>query len=231
MLSANGMRQTGAWIRWPDRRCWSAFFHASAWLMLLWVVVYGGANWLTGLHDYRVRLDTRLDGQMPFVPATAIIYLSLFPMLWLSPFVLQTPQRLKSFAWTLAALIALSGIGFLILPAEPVYAAPDAEGAIGVVFRFADWLNLDHNYLPSLHVGMAVVCAGAYSRCGPITLGVISWLWAAAITFSTLLTHQHYVADAVAGAALGFLVTRTMMSNCASGGQWKSGTSSPLARG
>jgi membrane-associated phospholipid phosphatase len=147
------------------------------------------------------------------VPSAAIVYLSLFPMLWLSLFVLHTPQRLKSFAMALALLIALSGVGFLALPAERVKLPPDVAGISGVLFHFADWLNLEHNYLPSLHVGMAVVCAYAYGRFGPRTLGVICWLWAAAIAFSTLLTHQHYVADAVAGVALGYLVARTKMSN------------------
>jgi membrane-associated phospholipid phosphatase len=180
--------------------------------MIEWVVVYGGASWITGLHDYRVRLHTPLDAQIPFVPLAAVIYLSLFPMLWLSPLVLQTPRRLRSFARALAVLIALSGIGFLALPAESIDETREARHGIGVAFRLADWLNLDHNYLPSLHVGIAVVCAFAYSRNGSRKVGVICWLWAAAIALSTLLTHQHYLADVAAGAALGFLIARFVVS-------------------
>jgi membrane-associated phospholipid phosphatase len=168
-------------------------------------VVYGGTNWITGLHNYRIQLETSVDRQIPFSPAMAIVYLSLFPMLWLSPFILQTPMRVKSFAQALALLIAISGIGFLLLPTEPIHVSEVPNGVAGEVFRFADWINLTHNSFPSLHVGMAVLCASRYSQSAPSVAAVLIWLWAMSIAISTLFTHQHNLADVVAGSALGLI--------------------------
>jgi membrane-associated phospholipid phosphatase len=190
----------------PSLRCSLRY---GVWLTIEWIAVYGGANWLTGLHDVRVRLHTRFDLQIPFVPEAALVYLSLFPMLWLSPFVLDAPQRLRSFAKRLALLITLSSIGFLILPAERIQVTRSVSGLAEAVFWFADWINLSHNYLPSLHVGMAVVAAHAFSQCARPMVKIFWWLWAAAIALSTLVTRQHYIVDVVTGAALAILICST----------------------
>jgi membrane-associated phospholipid phosphatase len=158
------------------------------------------------LHDYRVRLWTGADLAIPFVPAAAAVYLSIFPMFWISPFILHTREQLHSLAKSLAWLIVVSGIGFLLFPGGDAYRAQAPAGFVGMVFSFADGLNMTHNYLPSLHVGMAAVCAYVYSQSVSRKLAAICWLWAAAIAVSTLLTHQHYLADGITGGALGFLI-------------------------
>lgn len=172
----------------------------------LWLVVYGGACWATSLHTYRVQLHCRGDLRIPFVPEATFFYLSLFMMLWLAPFVLQTPERLRFFAVALAVLFLCSGAGFLLMPSEEVRETPVVEGLVGQVFRFADWVNLSYNNLPCLHVGMAFLCASFYSKYLSFHASALLWLWALAISLSTLLTHQHYIADVLAGAALAVLV-------------------------
>lgn len=200
------MRRDEAWMRRPDRDCWTAFICYGSLLSVLWLIVYGGADWITSLHNYRIRLHFESELHIPFVPAASIIYLSLFPMLWLSPFVLQTKKRLKLFARALAFLYVVSGIGFLIFPGKNVRQQIPSFGFIGQVSEFADWINLNYNYLPSLHVGMAVFCASIYARTAPPRIRGLFWAWAAAISLSTLFTHQHYVADVAAGGALGFAI-------------------------
>ena len=189
-----------------DAGHWRVYLLCSLWLTIEWIVVYGGANWITGLHDYRVDLHTALDSQIPFVPAAAIIYLSLFPLLWSSALVLHTPQQIRSFARAIAILFALSGLGFLIVPARQLYEVPSGPSTNGLAFQLADWINLTYNSIPSLHVGMAVVCAYFYSRLTPQMAAVGWWAWAMAIALSTLLTHQHYIVDVATGGALGFIV-------------------------
>jgi membrane-associated phospholipid phosphatase len=192
---------------WPNRAVWRTFVQCSAWLTLEWVIVYGGANWIAGLHSYRVPLETAMDRQIPFVPQASFIYLSLFPMLWLAPFRLQTPGELRRFAAALGWLIAIAGIGFLVLPSQAVRSTPSVAGISGPIFQFADWINLSFNYLPSLHVGMAVVCARAYASLTSPMLTTGFSLWAAAIIVSTLLTHQHFIVDIVVGVACGMIAT------------------------
>jgi membrane-associated phospholipid phosphatase len=192
---------------WPDRNRVAVFIGYGSLLCVLWVIIYGGASWFTGLHDYRIRLGWNEDSYIPFLPEMAVIYLSLFPMIWLSLFILPTTADIKQFARTLVWLFVISGIGFLILPGQTFASAKSVEGHVQPVFEFADWINLEHNYLPSLHVGMAVVCAYAYGRQLSRRVAGFIWVWAAAVAFSTLLTHQHYLADVVAGGVVGWIVS------------------------
>lgn len=173
---------------------------------LVWFVVYSGMSYLTRWHAYRVRLWTEIDMRIPFVPDASLVYLSLFPMLWLSALVLDTRTRLRSFANALTGLILLSGAGFLLFPCDDARAMETNSVTMRPWFRFADQVNLSHNYLPSLHVGMAVVCAYTYSQFAALKMRTIYWCWAIAIGASTLVTHQHYLADVVTGAALGYFV-------------------------
>lgn len=189
-------------LRWPSAAGWSIFFGRGALLVLLWIAVYGGADLLAARHEYRVRVHFDFELGMPFWPQFAAAYLSLLPMLWLSPFVLHQQERLRRFAADLAWLIAISGIGFVLLPATPAYPAPAVSAGSPAIFQVADRLNLDFNMLPSLHVGMAVLCAATYSRQAGKVATAGFWIWAFAISASTLVTHQHHVADVVAGAAV-----------------------------
>lgn len=192
---------------WTDRDRVAAFLGYGSLLCVLWVVVYGGTSWLTGLHSYRIDFGWNEESYVPFLPEMAVIYLSLFPMVWLSLFILPTPADIKQFAVTLACLFVVSGIGFLVFPGRTYSLVESAIGPIQPVFEFADWINLEHNYLPSLHVGMAVVCAYAYGRQLSRRVAGFIWAWAAAVALSTLLTHQHYLADVVAGGVVGLMIS------------------------
>jgi membrane-associated phospholipid phosphatase len=202
----------GRWI-WPSRDVWVAFLQYAVLIQLLWILIYGGCSWLTSQHTIRVSLSTPIDSKILIVPWTAAIYLSLGPMLWISPFILRSRDKLENFARALAWLIIISGIGFLLVPADGPPLPYDAAKRHNLLLLFADRINLDHNLFPSLHVGMAVVCASVYAtRIRPAT-AVLLWLWAAAIAASTLLIMQHYAADVVAGALLGIVVAnRTLIA-------------------
>jgi len=60
--------------------------------------------------------------------------------------------------------------------------------------------------LPSLHVGMAVVCAVVYSAEFACKYTTMIWAWTLAISVSTLFTHEHHLFDVTAGGALGFVI-------------------------
>jgi membrane-associated phospholipid phosphatase len=175
-------------------------------VFLLWLAIYGGADWITSLHNYRIPLRTRFDSAIPSMPAAAIVYLSLFPMLWLSPFVLRTAGQLRVFALALATVILISGIGFVLVPAEPIDIGSVETDLQGRVFQFADWINLKYNSFPSLHVAMAFLCAASFSCSKSAAIGIFFWLWASMIALSTLLTRQHHIGDVIAGGLLGAMV-------------------------
>jgi membrane-associated phospholipid phosphatase len=193
---------------WPSRERWTAFLRYAVLVQVLWIAVYGGCSWLTAKHSVRWSLAMPIDAQIPLVPWTAGVYLSLGPMLWLSPFILRSPFELRALASGLAWLIILSAIGFLLLPADEPFRSSALQEVDNSLFQLSDRVNLQHNLFPSLHVGWAVFCAGAYASHTRPAAGAFFYLWAAAIATSTLLTRQHYLADVIAGALLGAAALR-----------------------
>jgi len=187
----------------PGRVEIAAFCRETFWVTALWLVVYGGASWIASLHTYRVRLWTDAELAIPFIPAASGVYLSLLPMLWLSPLVLRSTMELKKLSKAITVAIFVSGPGFILLPSLPAY-PPHRADAEGSIFRFADAVNLQYNMCPSLHVAMAVAAAYTYAFHSPQRVKCLWWLWAAAITVSTLLTHQHHIIDALAGGIVGW---------------------------
>jgi membrane-associated phospholipid phosphatase len=176
----------------------------------LWfALVYGGADFLTARRSFRVRLHFDAELAVPFVPAAVLVYLSFYFLFWAAPFILRSRQELRSLATTLAAVILLAGICFLLFPAELAFADDPAEMGIwtGLV-RFAKRLALTYNVAPSLHVSLTVVCVAVYGRQTGAAGKLLLWFWAVAVGISTLLLHQHYVVDVVTGFLLGLAGVR-----------------------
>jgi membrane-associated phospholipid phosphatase len=175
---------------------------------ILFLVVYGGADWLTGRHAFRVPVAMTWERQIPYIPAAVLGYMSMYPLFALAPFVLKTVGELRQFAKALALLIAVAGAVFVFLPAELAYDPLPAPGIWRPLVDFADALNLRYNLAPSLHVGFSVACAAAYAPNVVRWQAAMLWLWALVVAVSTLLFHEHHVVDVVSGWVLALLCVR-----------------------
>ena len=187
---------------WPGWKhlCYAAGLSAvgTAWFLL----VYGGADALNARRAFRVPVHLNAELAIPFIPETVLIYMSIYLLFLMAPFILRRREKFLALSITLNSMILVAGICFVLLPSEPAFAAQDNLGAFPGLFRFADWLNLKTNLVPSLHVALSVGCVAAFAmRAGSIGKALL-WTWAAATAASTLLTHQHHVVDVVAGVAL-----------------------------
>jgi membrane-associated phospholipid phosphatase len=181
----------------------------------LWfLVVYGGADWLTAHRSLRVPVHFAAELSIPFVPGMTVFYMSLYGLFVLAPFVLRTRREFAAAVATMAVAIGASGVLFLLLPAQLAFAPvrEDQLGAWAGIYHVADDLNLTYNLLPSLHVAFAVICVSIFSPRAPDSrsLRPLLWLWALLIAASTVLTHQHHVLDAVAGWLLAIVCVRTV---------------------
>jgi membrane-associated phospholipid phosphatase len=170
--------------------------------------VFFGAEWVTSLHGWRVAIDFEWERGIPFWPWMAVVYLSIFPLMWCAPLLIEAPRNIRSMALSLCAVIGAAGIGFLICPATLNYGPTGAMVAPWEsLYQLSDWMNLDHNLVPSLHVALAVCCVAVYTqshRIDALTRGIL-WVWAMLIALSTLLTHQHHVVDVAMGWVLGMV--------------------------
>jgi membrane-associated phospholipid phosphatase len=174
----------------------------SVWFVLL----FGASDILTAHRSLRLPIHLAWERDIPLFPGTVWIYMSIYALFLMAPFVLRTREQIIALGLTHASLVVGAALGFLAVPAElayPMVGEPIGRGMTDAMYRVADRLNLDYNLLPSLHVALSVSCVAVYAprarRAGQIGL----WLWAAAIAASTILTHFHHVLDAATGFALG----------------------------
>ncbi|HVT57029.1 MAG TPA: phosphatase PAP2 family protein [Thermoanaerobaculia bacterium] len=193
--------------RRPPFLAWPGWAHLryAGWLSLanaLWfVAVYGGADSLTARRSFRVPVHVAAELRIPFVPAMTLVYMSIYVLFILAPFVLRTRRELRAAITTLAVITFAGGIGFLLFPAELAF-PPPPESELGIwagLFHFADDLNLTYNLLPSLHVALSVACVAMFSAHAAAAGRVLLWSWAGLIAASTVLIHQHHVLDVVTG--------------------------------
>lgn len=171
---------------------WAAF------LTVLFVSVYGLCNWLSAQRTAHYALWFDWEVAIPFVPEAAWVYLSLCISFFLPMFALRAPA-LNALCRRLAFAVAVSGLGFLLLPGQLAIArAPEAaeqSAALGLIYL----LDLPHNLFPSLHVSWSALLLGALRRASPPWLRRALEAWFLALCASVLLVHQHHVLDVLGG--------------------------------
>ena len=169
--------------------------------VLLFVVVYGGADILGASAEQRYQLAFNFEAQIPFVPSVALIYLSILPLMLLLPVVFNRPWQLFPLFVVLSLEVLVAGVLFLLFPTKEIFPSSESD-AMPLMFSLADTLNLRYNNLPSLHVALSLTSAIAIAqRCD--TWGRWIYLgWGLLISVSSVLMHEHHIADIVAGALL-----------------------------
>ncbi len=171
-------------------------------LALLVPMYFVVGAWTTGRPLYVPELA--LDRAVPFEPAWAVVYSSLYLFAFLPLFVV-TPQALLRRA-VLAYLMAvvLAYVGFAAYPV----AAPRPHSVTGHDFfawcvRFIYWLDTPYNCFPSLHVAYSFLAAFTCYRVNR-GVGLVALAWASLIGISTLFIKQHFLVDVLAGVFLAY---------------------------
>lgn len=176
----------------------------SALIAVEFAVVFYGADWLTARHSLRIRAYADAELAIPLLPVMVVPYMTMYVIFLFAPFVLRSTADLKRFAGALARVIAIAGVAFVLLPAEPGFAPVSTAGSIWHPWlQLAATLSRKYDLVPSLHVALFTVCAGTYaSRAPPRVRGLLG-TWLAIVAASTVLTHQHHLLDVATGLVLG----------------------------
>ncbi len=177
-----------------DRRAW---FLAGA-FTLIFVTFYGAASALSGLVPWRIHVDFGFEQAIPYVSAAAWIYLSMNFLLVLAPLTIGWRKMVPMFV-ALTLQTVLGALCFVVLPVETSF---PVRADATMAFAIADTINLERNFLPSLHVAFAVTGALAFGRDRGLLARFVVGGWALGIAASTMLIHEHHLLDVVAGAAL-----------------------------
>ncbi len=164
--------------------------------------LYGLGSYLTAYVPWDFPLYLSWEPGLPFLPQWAPVYLSLNLLLALVPAVLRKWEEMAPLFCTMVAQTVVAFFFFLLVPIEGGFAPrPVTNEWLGL----ADTLNLEHNYMPSLHVTFAVTAALVIGHRANTAGRLFFGLWAAAISLSTVLIHEHHLIDVAGGALLAWL--------------------------
>lgn len=171
-------------------------------LFVLWSGGYTVVGWVAEGNEY-ASLWTALDERFPLVPECVFVYLTVYFIYVLPLFRIENARRLLTFDLALFCTLAVAYATFIIFPvAFPrpvVYPLGDFSTLILYLVQAGDpaW-----NCFPSTHCATCTIASLALLR-EDRRLGIWVSATTVAIYLTTLLTRQHFVADAVSGIVLG----------------------------
>jgi len=201
--------KTTPFLAWPGLNYYIFCNLVGLGSLLVFIIFYGGASYLTGLHSFRLRCDFPFEQMIPFVPMMSLPYSMLPPAMMLSSFIIRERRAYWNYVRCLGIQLVIAAAFFILLPTRDGYSEIEPTGAFANVFRFADFLNLDHNNVPSLHVAFAVTTAYTFvSYANTAITKIFINFFCLLIVISTVLTHQHNLVDVIAGYFLARLVYR-----------------------
>ena len=149
---------------------------------------------------------TALDGLIPFQPQALFVYLTLWLYVGVGPGLQPDLLELSRYGLWVCLLCATGLAIFYFWPTQVPPTGIDVSSYAG--FSMLQGVDAAGNACPSMHVAIAAFTMLRLEHVwrrlrAPAFLSVLNLTWCVAIVLSTLLTRQHVVLDALAGALLG----------------------------
>lgn len=157
-----------------------------------------------------------VDQNIPFIPDTVYLYKSLWLLLPIGPWLVDSKIEFYGYV---KALLLISSAGFLIFFFFPTaITRPSEIEQTNLLYRYLIGIDSCSNACPSLHVALAILsgacCRHTFRKHGwhsPTRCLIL--VWVIGIIFSTLTTKQHVLMDVVAGALLGACGSSVFLRN------------------
>ncbi len=171
-------------------------------LSILFLIVYGGCNWITARRANVGTFFFWWEIAIPFVPFFILPYMSIDLFFVAAPFLCRTERELSIFTKRIATAILVAGVCFLIFPLRFAFPRPHADGSLGAIFDWFRGMDAPFNLLPSLHAALMLILADLYVRHtrGMVRASIIVWF--TLIALSPVLTYQHHLVDIAGGFVL-----------------------------
>ena len=172
----------------------------------------------------RIFLGTAWDRAIPLVPVFVLPYVSLPPYIAVSMALLLLLRARLFRSAAVAMIIAwlVSYTFYLVLQSyvdRPTLAGTDPLTAL---IRTVYASDRPYNDFPSLHTSLATIIAVHWWRVGR-RAGIVGSLWTLLIVASTVLIHQHYLADVAGGLVLASLACTVSLHLLAGGTPYPAG--------
>src|SRR5262249_48200972 len=174
-------------------------------LSVLFLIVYGGCNWITARRANVSTLYFEWERHIPFVPFFILPYMSIDLFFVAAPFLCRDDVELRTLSRRIGLAIVVAGACFLLFPLQIAVTRPEADGWLGLIFRKFLVLDQPHNLLPSLHIALCTILAVHYARHSRGFWRFASNGWFTLLALSPLFTYQHHFIDIVGGFVLAVL--------------------------
>src|SRR5215471_20395625 len=102
-------------------------------LSVLFLIVYGGCNWITARRANVGTLYFEWERKIPFVPFFILPYMSIDLFFVAAPFLCRTDRELSVLAKRIAAATIVAETCFLLFPLRFAFARPHADGWLGAI--------------------------------------------------------------------------------------------------
>lgn len=192
---------------WRDRAAWVALVRFCLGFELVFFPLYFGIGALTAASGRARALHFDWELAIPRVDWMVLPYLLVIPS-FLLPILHLDARRIDALARQTIAAVVIAAAVFLLLPGRIGHAPVPAEGPLAPLLRFIAAIDTPHNTFPSLHVACAVLIGRACADAAGPRPALAYHLWLALALASTLLTHQHHLADVAGGLALALALRR-----------------------
>ena len=180
----------------------SKAFVVSAGLSALFLIVYGGCNWITARHANVGTFYFEWERTIPFVPLFILPYMSIDFFFIVAPFLCRADRELSILAKRIATAIVVAGICFLLFPLRFAFPRPHADGWLGALFDWFRGMDAPYNLLPSLHAALTLILLDIYFRHTRGVVRIATMTWFVVIALSPVLTYQHHLIDIIGGFVL-----------------------------
>ena len=174
----------------------------SAGLSILFLIVYGGCNWITARRANVGMFYFEWEREIPFTPFFILPYMSIDLSFVVGPFLCRTDRELSVLAKRITAAIIVAGICFLLFPLRFAFPRPHVDGWLGALFDWFREMDAPHNLLPSLHAAFTLILCDIYFRHTRGFTRVAIMTWFVLIGLSPVLTYQHHLIDIFGGFVL-----------------------------
>jgi membrane-associated phospholipid phosphatase len=155
---------------------------------------------LTNHGPNRIFLQTSWDRAIPVVPVMVIPYLSLIPLLPLAVLVVLRGgwRNVQRYALAITFAIAISCLVYVVAQSYVPRPVITGHGILDQWVRDVYANDNPYDAFPSTHTSLATIIT-VYCYRGLHHTGVVIGIWCLAIIASTVLIHQHYLADIAGG--------------------------------
>ncbi len=187
------------------KEVWKIFGYWFFWISILFFTIYPLCNWFTSHREnlYHIYFESELA--IPFVPQFVLIYMSLYLTFILPPFFLHERQLVKLGKELVIGTI-ISGVIFLIFPSVLGFERVIPQGEYQEYFKNIFMLDFPHNMVPSLHIVYSgFILLSVYQAVSSTWIKTFVSIWFLLICASTLLVHQHHIADVLLGSIIVLL--------------------------